>query len=170
MTRIVEDLTLLAKAEAPDFLRLETIDVPSLAAELHAKASALAPRTWTLAVDGGGTIVGDRQRLTQAIVQLSQNAVQHTREGDEIALGASVNGVEARFRVTDRGPGIQPAEQERIFDRFARGSGSRRLDGSGLGLAIVRAIAEAHGGRVELDSRPGWGSTFTVVVPARERA
>ena len=66
----------------------------------------------------------------------------------------------------DRGPGIAPADQERVFDRFARATGSRRRsEGAGLGLGIVRAIAEAHGGRVELDSRPRAGAVFSVVIP-----
>ena len=72
-----------------------------------------------------------------------------------------------RLWVADSGPGIPPADRDRIFDRFHRaGDGRRRSDGAGLGLAIVRAIAEAHGGRVELDSREGAGSTFTLVIPA----
>jgi signal transduction histidine kinase len=67
--------------------------------------------------------------------------------------------------VRDAGPGVAPADQERIFERFARAEGRRRSDGAGLGLAIVRAIAEAHGGRVTLDSRNGGGATFTIDVP-----
>ena len=71
--------------------------------------------------------------------------------------------------VRDTGPGIAPRDQERVFERFARASAqARRSEGAGLGLAIVRAIAEAHGGRVELESRLGHGSTFTLVLPLRE--
>lgn len=74
-----------------------------------------------------------------------------------------------RLWVQDTGPGVEPADRERIFGRFARGDGAgRRSDGSGLGLAIVRAIAEAHGGRVELDTAPSRGARFTLVLPAVE--
>ncbi len=97
---------------------------------------------------------------------LAQNAVQHTDKGDRIALGSAVERGEALLWVRDTGPGVAPDDQERIFERFARASASRRRsEGAGLGLAIVRAIAEAHGGRVTLSSRPGAGATFTVVVP-----
>jgi two-component system OmpR family sensor kinase len=103
-------------------------------------------------------------------MNLAHNAVQHTDPVDTIALGASLAGEEARLWVRDTGTGIAVADQERIFDRFARGTGAqRRYRGGGLGLAIVRAIAEAHGGRVELESRLGEGSMFTVVVPREPR-
>jgi signal transduction histidine kinase len=165
MSRIVNDLLVLAKAERPDFLELEAVDVEGLTAELHAKASALERREWRLESTGRGTILADRQRLTQAVVQLAQNAAKYTGEDDPIALGTFVADGEARLWVRDSGPGIPPEEQEQIFERFARGSGGRRLEGAGLGLSIVQAIARAHGGRVELYSRTGAGATFTVVVP-----
>jgi len=101
-------------------------------------------------------------------MQLAQNAVQHTREGDRIALGSALQDGHARLWVADTGPGVPAAERERIFDRFARGSGARRSQGAGLGLAIVQAIAEAHGGRVDLQStRPDAGATFIVTIPTR---
>jgi len=166
MARFVDDLLLLAKAEQTDFLRLGPLDLDVLTDELFAKAQALADRDWRLAGTGTGRLTADRQRLTQAIVQLAQNAVQHTAAGDRIALGSAVRDGTVRLWVADHGPGIPPDERERIFDRFHRSSDGRRSsDGAGLGLAIVRAIAEAHGGRVELDSREGAGSTFTLIVP-----
>jgi two-component system OmpR family sensor kinase len=99
-------------------------------------------------------------------VQLAQNATQHMKPGDTIALGSAVLGGEARFWVRDEGEGVALEEQERVFERFAR-VGTHRRDGggAGLGLAIVRAIAEAHHGRAELRGRPGAGATFTVVLP-----
>jgi signal transduction histidine kinase len=76
---------------------------------------------------------------------------------------------EARLWVRDSGPGVPTDQQERIFERFARsGDNVRRSEGAGLGLAIVRAIAEAHGGRVELNSQEGMGSVFTVVLPVHQ--
>jgi two-component system, OmpR family, sensor kinase len=165
MARIVNDLLLLAKAEEPDFLEREPVDVDALTDELHAKVPALGDRQWVLEARGEGVVAADRQRLTQAVVQLAQNAVQHTRPGDEIALGSSVTPEELRLWVRDSGPGIAADEQERIFDRFVRAQGNRHREGAGLGLSIVRAIAEAHGGRVVLRSRPGAGALFTLVLP-----
>jgi two-component system, OmpR family, sensor kinase len=166
MARFVDDLLLLAKAEQSDFLHLAPIDLDVLTDELYAKAQALAERDWRLVDNGPGRLTADRQRLTQAVMQLAQNAVQHTGHGDRIALGSSIAGAQARLWVADSGPGIAADERERIFDRFHRSElGRRRSDGAGLGLSIVRAIAEAHGGRVELDTREGAGATFTLIIP-----
>jgi signal transduction histidine kinase len=165
MARFVDDLLLLAKAEQADFLRPGPLDLDVLTDELYAKARALADRDWRLAGSGTGRLVADRQRLTQAVVQLAQNAVQHTEPGDRIALGSAIQNGTARLWVADSGPGVPAHEQAAIFDRFHRGGDRRRSDGAGLGLSIVRAIAEAHGGRVELDSRAGHGATFTLIVP-----
>ncbi len=110
--------------------------------------------------------MADRQRVTQAVMNLAHNAVQHTSEGDAVALCSAMRDGEARLWVRDSGPGVPADQQERIFERFARsGNNVRRSEGAGLGLAIVRAIAEAHGGRVELDSQEGMVSVFTVVLP-----
>ena len=165
MARIVDDLLLLAKREEPDFLDLGTVEVGTLTDELHAKASALAPRDWLVESRARGIIVADRQRLTQAIVQLAQNADRYSEGDAPVELGSSVVDGEARFWVRDHGPGIPLEEQHAVFERFHRTTGPRRTDGAGLGLAIVKAIAEAHHGRVELESRPGAGAVFTVVIP-----
>jgi two-component system, OmpR family, sensor kinase len=166
MGRIVDDLQVLAEAEHPDFLRREWIDVQLFAHELIAKASALDSRQWALDQAAEGTFFGDRQRLTEALMNLAHNAVQHTASEDTIALGASFMGEEARLWVRDTGIGVPVTDQEYIFERFKRGTGAQRLyRGGGLGLAIVRAIAEAHGGRVELESRLGEGAKFTIIVP-----
>ena len=164
MRRIVEDLLVLAKREQRDFLTLSTLETGSLTDELHAKARGLAPREWVLEKRGQGVIVGDRHRLTQAVMQLAQNAAQYTDGPDPIVLGSSVAGGEARFWVRDSGEGIPPEDQEAIFERFRRGSGPRRSDGAGLGLAIVKTIVDAHHGRVELQSSEA-GATFTIVIP-----
>lgn len=165
MGRIVNDLLVLARAEQPDFLDLEVVDVKALTEEVHAKARALALRRWEIERVGHGRVVADRQRLTQAIVQLAQNAAGQTAQGDLVAIGSSISDGEARFWVRDTGPGIGPDDQQRIFERFARGADGRRTEGAGLGLAIVRALAVAHGGRVEVHSRPGQGATFTIRTP-----
>jgi two-component system OmpR family sensor kinase len=164
MSRLVNDLLLLAKASRPDFLQPETVDLDDLTRELFAKASALAERDWRLANVGSGRIVADRQRITQAVMNLSQNAVAHTREADAVELGSDLRNGTARLWVKDTGPGVPEDEQGRIFERFVR-LDRRAGEGAGLGLAITRAVAEAHGGRVELDSRPGDGARFTVIIP-----
>jgi signal transduction histidine kinase len=166
MNRFVDDLLLLAKAEHPDFLTLELVDIGLLTEEIFAKSKALGDRNWLLEGKGKGRIVADRQRITQAIVNLAQNATQHTKEGDEIALGSTLIQGKVHLWVRDTGAGIALADQKRIFERFARASASRRRpDGMGLGLAIVSAIAEAHGGSIELVSKLGVGSTFTLILP-----
>jgi two-component system OmpR family sensor kinase len=169
MSRFVDDLLLLARAERGDFLAPEPLDLAELVSELEAKAHGLGDRDWRLERPRGAvTLVADRQRLTQAAMNLASNAVQHTGRGDRITIGAATESGVARLWVADSGPGVTRADQQRIFARFARGgAGPRRSDGAGLGLAIVRAIAEAHGGTVELQSTPGHGSTFTVVIPLR---
>jgi two-component system OmpR family sensor kinase len=164
MSRLVNDLLLLAKANRPDFLQPETIDLDDLTRELFAKASALASRDWRLAAVGSGRIVADRQRLTQALMNLSQNAVAHTGLGDAVELGSELRNGDARLWVKDTGPGVPEHDQARIFERFVRLDRSAG-EGAGLGLAITRAVAESHGGRVELDSRPGQGARFTVIIP-----
>jgi signal transduction histidine kinase len=163
--RFVDDLLTLAKAERPDFLRLQDVDVDELTEELMAKARALAPRRWELGGIALGQVRADRQRLTQAVMNLAQNAVEHTGDGDRIAIGSELEPGRLRIWVEDDGPGIEPADRERVFERFARGDAARRSEGAGLGLAIVRAIAEAHGGRVDLRSVPGQGSRFTLELP-----
>jgi signal transduction histidine kinase len=164
MNRMVNDLLLLAKTQQPNFLSFDLVEMARLTEELSRKTSALGDRRWKLDAKAAGTIEGDRQRLSQAVIQLAQNAVDHTDPSDTIAIGTEIEGGRARLWVRDSGPGIPRAVQERIFERFSR-SGPRLSDGAGLGLAIVRAIAEAHGGTVSVESRVGQGATFTIEVP-----
>lgn len=166
MSRIVDDLLVLAKSEQPDFLSLETVDVEPFTNDVFAKARALGEQGWRLDGRGRGRIVADQHRLTQALMQLAENAARYAPADGQIAIGSSVDDGEARFWVRDQGPGIAPGDRERIFTRFGRGGDARRRpEGAGLGLAIVQAIAEGHHGHVELESAPGAGATFTVVIP-----
>jgi signal transduction histidine kinase len=166
MNRLVNDLVLLAKSENPDFLELETVDVSSFTEELFTKIKALAKRNWRLDCMARGTIAIDRQRLTQAIINLAQNATQYTTEDNIIAIGSVMEAGQVQFWIRDTGEGIAESDQKRIFERFARVTSSRRRsEGSGLGLAIVKAIVEAHGGFVRLHSHLGIGSQFTIVLP-----
>lgn len=168
MGRIVDDLQLLAEVAHSDFIQPEQIDVNPMTRELLAKAEALAARRWTLDAVAGGVVWADRHRLTEAVMNLAQNATQHTTEGDVIGIGTTVRDGELLVSVRDVGAGVPVSDQARIFDRFRRGSRAHRTyRGSGLGLAIVKKIAEAHGGRVMLDSQVGRGATFTIVLPMK---
>ena len=165
MGRIVDQLSELAEAGRPDFLRPEWIDLELFSHDLVASASALGQRHWILDQSTGGLALADRNRLTEAVMNLAHNAAQHTQVDDTIAIGTSLTDDEARIWVRDTGRGISASDQVRIFDLFTRGrEARRRYRGGGLGLAVVKAIAEAHGGRVELKSRFGEGSTFTIVL------
>jgi len=168
MSRYVSDLLVLAKAEQPDFLTPSPHDLGELAVDLHQRLQGLAPRRWVLDVAppiGVVTIVADRDRLEQAVLNLATNAVQHTADGDEIGLGAGASGGSAWLAVRDTGPGVDPAVAATLFDRYERAGTSRtsRPDGTGIGLSIVDAIARAHGGRVSVSQPPG--ATFTVTIP-----
>jgi signal transduction histidine kinase len=165
MGRIVSDLLLLAKAEQPDFLQLESVELADLTTELLVKSRALGDRAWQLDGCAEGAVRLDSQRVTQAMLNLARNSVEHTTQGGEIGIGSEWVGREVRFWVRDTGIGISASDQARIFDRFTRGGPGRRSEGAGLGLAIVTVIAEAHGGRAGVDSTAGEGATFSIIVP-----
>ncbi|MFS8098922.1 HAMP domain-containing histidine kinase [Lentzea alba] len=151
MARLVEDLLLLVKAERPDFLRPVVVSLPELTSDIDAKLRALGDRRWVLESIAEGEAVLDPQRITQALVQLASNAVRHTTAGSEIRFGSSVDSV-VSFWVADSGPGVR--DESMLFSRS-----------TGLGLPIVKAIAEAHGGAVQVRSVPGEGATFVLEVP-----
>jgi two-component system OmpR family sensor kinase len=166
MTRLLDELRVLAHAPRADFLDFELLDAGVVVQDVFDKVRGLASRDWRLVSRAGGWLVGDRRRLEQALINLAHNAVQHTDEDDRIVIGAAVYEREARLWVGDTGPGVPAGEHARIFERFGHGAGGRRHPGStGLGLAIVSAIARGHGGRVELTSAPGEGATFAIVIP-----
>ena len=168
MSRLVNDLLLIAKAEQPHFLRIKSEELDWFTEELYFKARAITKRDWRLESKGLSPVAIDKGRLTQGVMNLVQNAVRHTQENDTITLGSTVRDDYAYLWVRDTGEGIAPANQERIFDRFARASEGDRYspaEGAGLGLSIVEAVATAHNGWVELDSELGSGSTFTIVLP-----
>jgi two-component system, OmpR family, sensor kinase len=167
MTRLVDELRVLAHTRRPDFLEAEQLDAGVLVREVLDKVRGLAPRDWQLRSCDGLRLVGDRHRLQQALINLAHNAVQYTGVEDRIVVGACGDERGARLWGADTGPGVPEEEHARIFERFAYGAGGRRHPNStGLGLAIVSAIARAHGGHVELDSTPGHGATFAIVIPA----
>ncbi|GGO58469.1 MULTISPECIES: sensor histidine kinase [Streptomyces] len=166
MSRIVEDLLLLAKAERPDFIRPEPVQLAELTADVFVKARTLGERRWELAETADSEARLDPQRITQAMVQLAQNAVQHTVPGQRIRVGSRVTDGRIELYVADSGPGVQAQDAEVIFERFRRGTSRRgaRTSGAGLGLSIVRAIAHGHRGEVRLRATEGGGATFVLVL------
>jgi len=156
MTRLVNDLLMLAKAERPDFVRVQLADVEALTHGAVDRARALADRSWVLDGIARTSVPLDGQRITQALLQLSANAARHTQPGDEIGIGSRVVEGRLEFWVRDTGTGVDPELAPEIFQRFTRGDDSD--EGFGLGLSIVSAIAEAHGGDVVLDPSPAEGS------------
>lgn len=172
MGRIVDDLLVLAKAEQLDFLALGSVDTDDLLHTLMRRVTLLGDHDWQLAAAPLGVIEADEGRLVQAVLNLAANAARHTPPGGRIELGGRFAtadaGGERSFSmwVADSGEGIDPADHGRIFERFRRASQPRSPGGSaGLGLAIVKAIAEAHGGTVQVDSRLGHGARFTITLP-----
>jgi signal transduction histidine kinase len=180
MSRLVDDLIMLTKADRPDFFTFADVDVGGLVDRVAEKVRPLGDRDWRIDARADVSACLDEQRLTQALVQLAQNAVKHTRPGDTVALGADVApaGRSVRLWVRDTGPGVPDAQKAAIFARFARGEKEQPYDagdaahgGFGLGLSIVSAIAAGHGGSVwvedaGVDGRPR-GARFVVEVPTR---
>jgi len=169
MSRLVDDLLLLAKAEQTQFLRLEQIDLPVYVQELWDGMSLLADRRFELGPVPVGTLRADPDRLAQALRNLLSNAIAHTAPGEGLVrLEVERDGADClRFVVEDDGPGIPAEERERVFERFHRTDAARdrASGGTGLGLAIVRAIAEAHAGRVAVGHRPENGTKIELELP-----
>jgi two-component system OmpR family sensor kinase len=169
ITRLVDDLLLLAKSEERKFLQLQSIDLRTYIEELWDGMSLTAERHFELSAIPDGTLQADPDRLAQALRNLARNALEHTSAPDglvrlEVEAGA---GERVRFVVADDGPGIPAEERERIFERFHRTDAARdrASGGTGLGLAIVRAIAQAHDGRVTASERPGGGARIELELP-----
>lgn len=166
MNRLVADLLLLTRADQTSFVTPVDTDVDALTRSVFEKVTTLADREWVLEASATVHAPLDAQRLTQALLALADNATHHTIPGSSVGIGSQLSDGDIRFWVTDSGPGIERDEQERIFERFARGrNGTRRTEGAGLGLSIVTAIAQAHRGRVSVGSAPGHGATFTISIP-----
>jgi two-component system OmpR family sensor kinase len=170
MTSLVEDLLLLARLDAGRELVLGEVDLVPLVVDAVSDAHAASPdHDWQLQTPGAAVMVtGDGGRLHQVIANLLANARAHTPPGTHVTTTLAVEGDDALISVQDDGPGISPGLLPVLFERFARGDGSRsRATGStGLGLAIVAAVVDAHGGEVSVQSEPG-DTRFVVRIPLR---
>jgi len=165
MSRLVDDLVVLAKADRPEFVDKGEIDIGTLTDAVLQRALALSDHQCRLGERAAMIVHADEQRLQQAWLQLVANAVKFSDASTPITVGSVIDGQWARLSVTDRGRGIEAGDHARVLERFQRvGDDS---EGAGLGLPIVSAIALAHGGHVELESEVGQGSTFTIVIPVR---
>jgi heavy metal sensor kinase len=176
LAHLVEGLLLLARADS-GVLRMDrhSMDLAPLVVDVCEQVRILA-ETHAVALELGPieaiTMEGDEAQLRRLLLNLVDNAIKYTPPGGRVTLTLQRDGGWAGLRVSDTGVGLAPEEQERIFQRFYRATKTRLRDegGAGLGLCIARSIAEAHGGRLEVESAPGRGSTFTVLLPLQTRA
>ncbi|WP_206305606.1 sensor histidine kinase [Actinacidiphila soli] len=178
MGGLVEDLLTLARADESRPLQLAPMDLRTLAVDaLHDTTALDATRPVSLTGPGGDSpsapalVLGDEARLRQVVANLVGNAVAHTPPGTSIRIGVGSDNGHGLIEVADQGPGLQPEQATRVFERFYRVDASRTRregGGAGLGLAIVTALVTAHNGHVDVTSTPGKGATFRVRIPSAE--
>jgi len=170
LSRLVESLLDFGRMEAGARpYRLEPLDAAQLARTVVEEFRLEgAGRDFTIECDApaGATVNADREALSQALWNLLDNAVKYSGRSRIVRVDVE-HGREVALRVRDQGPGVSASERKQVFRKFARGSAARmgEVKGTGIGLAMVKHIVEAHGGRVTVDSEPGSGSTFTIVLP-----
>src|SRR5437667_11213688 len=164
MGRLVEDLATLAWADdGRALVNVEALPLDDLLHDMAAKAGAiLGERARVVSGVGGATLRADPQRLTQALVNLLQNAADHAKGAGPVCLRVQAGPASWRFEVADDGGGLPPGDEQVVFEPFRR-VGAR--GGTGLGLSIVRGIARAHGGEAGAVNRPGHGVTFWIRIP-----
>ena len=173
MQRVVGDILDLARFRVGGVqLQLRRFDARELARSAIASMAPLADsRGHELRLDAPPRpvwVFGDFRRLEQALINLVSNADKYSPRGAPIDVSVEAAGEDVHWTVVDRGRGIDEADQARLFERFfvARGDGTESVAGIGLGLPITLAIVQAHDGRIDVQSRPGEGSTFSLLVPA----
>lgn len=176
LTTLVDGLLMLSRADAGRIaLRPIAVDLRELAQEVVADFGVLAEeKHQRLLVDGETAVLAsaDRGTLRQALINLVDNAIKYSPDERTIVLRVVRRDSEAVIEVADDGPGIEPSHLPRIFDRFYRvdEARSRAAGGAGLGLSLARWAVEANGGRLTVESSPGRGSVFSIVLPALERS
>jgi two-component system OmpR family sensor kinase len=168
MSRLVEDLLLLARGDRDSVPRRELLELREVLEDVVAGSRAAYPdRRIELSVDPTAHVVGDRDQLVRAVRNLVTNAAVHTSPDGPIAVRGSRSDGRVRIQVVDSGPGLPPEQAAHVFERFWRAdrARSRARGGSGLGLAIVSSIVQAHGGGVRFDSSVERGTTVTIDLP-----
>lgn len=170
MTRLVGDLTLLARADAGGMpLEKKRIELDNLLFEVYRQFSVIEkPVDVSITAVDQVSVLGDQDRLKQLFINLIDNAIKYTPGGGEVDLSLSKVDAWAQFEVKDSGMGIPAQDLPYIFDRFYRvdKARARTKGGSGLGLSIAKWVAKAHGGDIFVESEVGVGTTFTVRLPA----
>lgn len=169
MSRLVDDLLLLAEVESQEPARYEPVRLDEIARGVAQDLrDRLRGQQLTVIADEPIVVHGDAEQLRRVVVNLVENAIQYAGEGATIRVEVMRDGRRARLVVSDNGPGIDAEHLPHIFDRFYRIDSARRRStgGTGLGLAIVKEIVAAHGGRVEVQSEPGRETSFTITLPA----
>ncbi len=169
MRRLVDGLLDLTGLESPEALRREPVDLSEVLRDVVSDLRVVAPdRPVTLEAPDRLVVSADRDRVTQALVGLTSNAVRHTPSGTPVSLRVVRHDGRVRVEVADAGPGIPVEHLPHLFERFYRVDRSRSSGsgGSGLGLAVVDAVARAHGGSVAVASEPGRGTVFAFDLPA----
>jgi two-component system OmpR family sensor kinase len=166
---LVEELLILARLDEGRPLHRSTIDLAQLVDDVVVEAGTTDPLR-PIAVNVAGPVVvhGDIVGLRRAVNNLVTNALRHTPTGADIDIRVWADGEVVSLQVRDSGPGMTSDEQRHAFDRFWQADSSRSRSGAGLGLSIVRGIVTAHQGRVELESDPLTGTSFTVILPQKE--
>jgi signal transduction histidine kinase len=170
LTALVGDLLLLARSDSGAVaLARESVDLGDVATEAASGLSAMAATNGVrLAIDPvPALVVGDAARLRQLVLILVDNAIRHTPRGGEVRVRVRAQRRRVVLEVEDDGPGIQPEDMPRIFERFWRAPGAPS-GGTGLGLAIAASTVALHGGRIGVSNRPGGGASFTVELPSGE--
>ena len=171
MTRIVEDLLFLSRADLGEVsMERQPVRLDTLVEDIQRQAAVLGQEQGIevlIEAIEPATVLGDELRLRELVLNIVENAVRYSRAGGQVKMVLTRAGSVVRLTVSDQGIGISPEAQGRIFDRFYRADEARAHSpkGTGLGLAISKWIAESHQGHIEVESEPGKGSRFTVVLP-----
>jgi two-component system, OmpR family, sensor kinase len=168
MGRLVDDLLLLARFDAGRALERRPVDLASIAAEAVQQARIVAAgRPITLEAPEPVIVDADAERLRQIIDNLIGNAIQHTPAGTPVTVTVTSEPGSARLTVADCGPGMTREQASHVFERFYRtdDARTRAVGGAGLGLAIAASLAAAHGGELTVDTKPGHGAAFHLLLP-----
>jgi two-component system sensor histidine kinase SenX3 len=171
LTNLVQEIIQLSRLQSTDVIKnAKIVDLRDVIQEAIERNSVLAERrNIRISADApaGIHVLGDQEMLTVAVKNLIENAITYSDEGKQVGIGLRKKHGVAAIAVTDNGIGMTPEQQERVFERFYRAdaSRSRQTGGTGLGLAIVKHVSASHLGDVQVFSKPGFGSTFTLRLP-----